>query len=554
MGMTQSPTGCNPHTVTGDTPATRLILGAVLPSPFTVNADGVATPNPNLIFNDQAELVSIKPETIVYTLNPKAVWSDGVPVTAADFEYAWTQQRANPPGGPPTVADTAGYNDISSVTGSNKGRTVTVKFRTPFADWKMLFANMLPAHVMDKVSGEPTCTTVSPSIDLSGGPFEIRSASEQSINLRANPHWWGITPNSRDIDVHIATSSNQLAQWMRSGYVQVALPSTVTPAYLTQMASLPNVQSSVEVSATLLQLEFASGPGTRLSPDMREAIALSINRQELVTQQANWAEAGIQVADSHLYVQGQSGYHGMGSSTPSSNSPTTSTSTSTTLIGQGGAVNFPTTPIPQQAAALMTDSGFIRSPSIAWHSAFGVPFTLYLVVDDGDPWAAATAPMIQSELEAAGFSIALYSVQSAAAAGSVLANGYADMALLPRTSSPFLSHTLAWYTMALGPPGQSGSQDWSGYDSSAFEQLVTTASQQLNSNTAAADYAQVDVQLWDNMVALPLFAEPSTLAWSRTLGGVSPFPKSNSLLWYAQFWAVKVPETTGSTTPALPGQ
>jgi peptide/nickel transport system substrate-binding protein len=106
----------------------------------------------------------------------------------------------------------------------------------------------------------------------------------------------------------------------------------------------------------------------------------------------------------------------------------------------------------------------------------------------------------------------------------------------------------------LGPPGQNGSQDWTNYSNTQFDQLVATASQQLNPNTAAVDYAQADTQLWDDMVGLPLFAEPSALIWNRDIGGVVPTPRSDSLLWYAQFWAVRAPESTKSTTPSLPGQ
>ncbi len=80
FGMTDSPTGCNPNTPSGDSPGTLTVLGAVLPSPFVVNNLGVPTANSDLIV--QSELVSTKPETIVYTLNPKAVWSDGVPIAA----------------------------------------------------------------------------------------------------------------------------------------------------------------------------------------------------------------------------------------------------------------------------------------------------------------------------------------------------------------------------------------------------------------------------------------------------------------------------------------
>src|SRR5215469_1693066 len=36
-----------------------------------------------------AKVTSTNPQTVVYNLNPKAVWSDGVPINADDFIYAW---------------------------------------------------------------------------------------------------------------------------------------------------------------------------------------------------------------------------------------------------------------------------------------------------------------------------------------------------------------------------------------------------------------------------------------------------------------------------------
>ena len=86
------------------------------------------------------------------------MWSDGVPITAADFIYAWQQQdggdadAAYPSG---DQASILGYSDIASMKASNQGRTVTVVFSTPFADWQMLFTDLLPAHVMEKVGWDP---------------------------------------------------------------------------------------------------------------------------------------------------------------------------------------------------------------------------------------------------------------------------------------------------------------------------------------------------------------------------------------------------------------
>ena len=95
FGTTESPTGCNPHTPSGATPGTETVLAGVLPSPFVVNEAGapIANEPPTGALILSAELVNTKPQTIIYTLNPKAVWSDGVPITAADFKYAWEAAR-----------------------------------------------------------------------------------------------------------------------------------------------------------------------------------------------------------------------------------------------------------------------------------------------------------------------------------------------------------------------------------------------------------------------------------------------------------------------------
>ena len=309
FGTTESPTGCNPNTPGGDTVGTQTVLAGVLPSPYVpnvVSGSGQAAANSELIVS--AEPVSLKPLTIVYTLNPKAVWSDGVPISAADFKYAWEQQRGDPVTSSPDVASIAGYRDIRSVTGSNDGRTVTVTFKTTFADWRELFANLVPAHVMEKVGWNPACTTVDPAIDLSGGPFMLGKVTPQAITLVQNPHWWGTPANSKSITIHFASSTAQLAQWMASGYVQVAAPSTVTQSFLTQMTGLPGAQSEVDTSATLLQLDMASALDSDLAPDIRVAIALTINRQDLVNQQVSWASPGLLPGNSHLTVQGQQNY------------------------------------------------------------------------------------------------------------------------------------------------------------------------------------------------------------------------------------------------------
>jgi peptide/nickel transport system substrate-binding protein len=264
---------------------------------------------------------------------------------------------------------------------------------------------------------------------------------------------------------------------------------------------------------------------------------------------------GLVVANSHIYVQGQPNDKPPAPAVPTTTVPVPTSSTSTTVIGAGGSVNFPTTSVPAQAAALIETTGLVRTPGQPYyHSAFGAPFSLHIVYDAGDPWAATAAPAIRAQLAGIGLNTTLYSASSATETGEVLANGFADLAVMPVTFTPYLSQTVAWYTNLLGPPGKNGSQNWTNFSNTQFDQLVQTASQQLNPNTAATYYTQADTMLWDEMVSLPLYAEPTVLVWSRRVGGVTSAPRSDSLLWLAQLWAVRVPQSTSNTTPTLPGQ
>ena len=87
-------------------------------------------------------------QVVTYKINPKAVWSDGQPITAKDFEFTWQIQKSADPakGGCAALLTTVGYDQIASVEGSDNDKTVTVTYAKPFADWKSLFYAVPAAH------------------------------------------------------------------------------------------------------------------------------------------------------------------------------------------------------------------------------------------------------------------------------------------------------------------------------------------------------------------------------------------------------------------------
>ncbi len=556
VGIDQAPTGCNPNTASGDTPADQLVLSLVLPSAFSVDEQGQAVYDPALI--EQAELHSTSPETVVYTINPKAVWSDGVPITASDFIYAWEHQRSVPlglTGGDADVASTLGYDDISTMTPSDHGRTLTVVFSTPYADWESLFSDLLPAHILERIGWSPPCGTVDPAVDLSGGPFVISSATPTRITLTRNPRWWGQPPRLAKVVIRVADGPLQLAHWLADHQVDVAAPNSFTPAFLQEVTSMPEVKSAMSISDTFVELEFATASGITADPLVRDGIAYALNRQELVDKTASWADVAIAPATSHLFAQGQPTYPSTPAPLPANSTTTTTTQpgapTTTTPIS---ASTLPPTGDAAAAARALEEAGFVKGATGAWTNAEGSPLVLRLAVDGGDGWAAAAAAVVASQLRAEGIAVSVATASSAAGAGSILAAGRADLAVVALHGGPYPTRTSAWYTPLLDVPGSTGSQDWSGYVSTKVETLFTEAARKLNPVSAEPIYAEIDRQLWADMVGLPLFSEPDVLAWSASITGVTPGPYWPGLFASVLDWARLVKEpVTFTGTPTLPG-
>ncbi len=551
VGIDQAPTGCNPDTPAGATWANEFVLEPVLPGAFVTSPGGQAIGNLALV--PSAELTSTSPQTVVYSINPRAVWSDGVPITAADFVYAWRQQRLPAGSVPPAeqAASIQGYQDIRSVTGSNGGRTVTVVFSTPFTDWRLLFDSLLPAHVLAKRGWDPDCHTVDPSIDLSGGPYELHAVTPTAIDLEANPRWWGAPPSAPHLVIRIGRGPAQLAAWAADGRADVVQPSSFTAAQLAFLAGRRGLGSQVKVSSTVLALEFDTTGTLTGAVGVRQAVAHAVDRDALVASVTGWASSYVVPAASHIYAQIQGPYPST-SPPPSLPNPLDADNdraTTTTTGPPTAADPFPAGAQPAATARLLTAAGYTPGPGGRWVALDGAPLTLRLVLDAADRWSLVTGARLAAQLERQGIGVVLSTAPDAQAAGAELSAGEADMALIGLTATPYPSEAIAWYTPLLGPPGQNGSMDWSNLDDPALNSLLTQGSRQLNPVTGSTDYSRADALLWDDMASLPLFAEPTLLTVSDQVSRVGPNPYGPNLLWYPQTWAVQRLEPTDDTTP-----
>ena len=118
-------------------------------------------------FASKPKLVKSNPQTVQITFAKNAQWSDGKPMTGADFKATW-QASINPAN---NVNDRTGYSSIKSVTA--KGKSAIIVYKQPYADWENnVSTGVYPAHI---INGQNMNDMFLNSIPVSSGPWKFDS-------------------------------------------------------------------------------------------------------------------------------------------------------------------------------------------------------------------------------------------------------------------------------------------------------------------------------------------------------------------------------------------
>ncbi len=510
--------GFNPNTPAGATSTTPTLLSAVLPSAYVMNSKLMPMVNSALLLS--VEVTSTSPLTIQYVINPAAVWSDGVPVSAADFIYAWQSQGGNGidvDGQPDQVASTLGYRDVSSVTPSHGGKTVTVVFSTPFTDWRVMFNEMVPAHVASRVGWNHGFDAFNPAVDLSAGPLRLQSVTGGSAVLVRNTKWWGVPSTLGKVTVNVAPDQAAWTRGLSDGNQTVAQPTSFDLDSLGVVSSLPNVQSTVKGSLDLLELDFNFAASLTSQAAAREAIAHAISRTELLQQTFGPIDPSLEISQDHLAAASQSGYRQSSAS------------------GEYSAEDLVATD------RLLKSIGYHKDVDGHYVDGAGRRLTVRMAVESGDPWITQVGTEISAQLLRAGIDVVTVPVDGRAGMEAATATNSYDMALVTRAGSPFETTTAAWYSDGLGPADSIGTQNWSHLNDPEVDQLFIQAAEALNPVVGGNVYAQIDDQLWDQMVALPLFQEPALVANGVQLANVQYNASDDGIMWNVALWTLLKP-------------
>jgi peptide/nickel transport system substrate-binding protein len=495
------PTGFNPNTSANYSTEVQDVVGNIYPSVFRTQPDFSVSLDSELM--EGAELTAEEPQTVTYRIRGDAVWSDDTPISDDDFAYLW--RHSNGSDKRIDVASTTGYQDIESVTGSGDGKTVMVRFARPFADWRTLFANLLPSHYVERQRGGwNTGLDRRPELIPSGGPFRItRRERGQSLTLGRNPSYWGRPAHLDEIVFQFLPDAMAKADAMRNNEVDVMYAPQPQVDVVRTVQGLPDVVSQVQLGLGFEHLTFNLAHPILRDVAVREAIALAIDRQQLLERTVGQMTDRARVLGNRIWLVGQPGYedHSGG-------------------YGRGDLA---------AAATRLEQAGWTVGPD-GVRVKNGRKLLLRYSTTQGVRGREQAGELLQDQLANIGIGLELRPINGGILFGERLPEGGFDIA------------AFSWVG---GPAAVSGSRDsyvtgtdlnYGRFSDPEVDALFEQAIAELDPDRSTALANQIDRKLWEGLPSIPLYQRPTFLAWRGTLRNVTDNPTTEGPLWDAESW------------------
>ena len=305
LALSSFPSNWNTLNIDGNEADTGSMLRATMPRAFVIAADGSMKVNTD--YFSAVELTSTNPQVVTYTINPKATWSDGTPITWEDIA-----SQINSTSGKDknfAIAAPNGSDRVGSVTRGIDDRQAVITFAKPYAEWRGMFAGntmLLPKSMTanPEVFNKGQLNGPGPS----AGPFMVSTLDRtaQRIVLTRNPKWWGTPPLLDSITYLVLDDAARIPALQNNTIDATGLGSLdeLTIARRTEGISIRRAPG-----LSWYHFTFNGAPGAILSDKaLRLAIARGIDRQAIAdVTQRGLVDKPVPL-NNHFFVAGQKGY------------------------------------------------------------------------------------------------------------------------------------------------------------------------------------------------------------------------------------------------------
>ncbi|RJO77083.1 ABC transporter family substrate-binding protein [Nocardia panacis] len=305
LGLSSYPANWNTTSLDGNDAEIMALERPLMPRAFRTSASAELSVNTD--FFTDVKLTNTNPQQVTYTINPKAVWSDGSPITWEDFQA----QAAALSGRDKRflIANTQGFDRVEKVERGVDDRQAVLTFNKHFAEWQGQFAGnsfLYPKSVT--ATPEAFNKGLADNIGLTAGPFLVQSTdrAQGRVVLGRNPKWWGDTPKLDTITFSVLDSAAQMPALQNNEIDAIGI---ATRDDLKTATNTPGVAIRRAPSNGWSHFTFNGAPGSILAdPKLRVAISKGIDRQGIATAIQNGLVQDPKPLNNHVYLQGQNGY------------------------------------------------------------------------------------------------------------------------------------------------------------------------------------------------------------------------------------------------------
>jgi ABC-type transport system substrate-binding protein len=463
----------------------RAVLELVRPSAFTNDSAGNFLGASGPI--TQAELVSLTPQTVVYTLNTNWRWSNGLAFNGEDMLQWYERARAL------ATSTVDGYRDIGSMTVSSTDDKVRVVFAQPYSDWTSLFRDV------SQRDRPLTCTLTSLAAEPSLGPYVLQSISSTKADLVRNPLWKG--PRVHFDRVLIRTGVNP-SRFAGTNFVDYR--STLSANQLNELTNSATLDGHIGSSDQIVTVGFSPHRSLTTQLAVRQFLSWSLDRQRIIDQSIGALTYSQGLAASTLYSQSQHFYPGSLGTGPFNQSPVPINTAIPVSANQDCVTCAP---------SVLSAAGYVLKNSL-WRTPRGTGLLLSVVVGP-TPIDQLVASEVTAQWRRAGVAARMSSASSDHQVASMLAHGHADVGIFTLTTNLATSQTArSWVGSNYGDGVDIG------WRSSLIDQWYSSALNTFNANDAATTWLEIDHQITTQAWERPLFTVPSIVTWSTNVAGV----------------------------------
>jgi peptide/nickel transport system substrate-binding protein len=483
---------------------------------FYTSPDLKPTLNTDLL--DSADLTN--PTTITYKIKPAATWDDGTPVTADDFVMSWKWQNGKDCPGCETAGN-GGYDQITAVTGSENGKTVTVTLAKPYTDWQSLFnsaAPLYPAHLGAKQGDLNTPDGLAKAFtyfgktvpNYSAGPYKVENWQDNvALTLVPNPTWYGATKPKLDrLVIRVITDATQEPLALQNNEVQALFPQPQVDN-VNQLNGIANVSNHQAAGLSWEHFDFnLKNPALNQTTGkpLRAALFTAVNTNEIIAKTVGQFNKDIKPLQNKMFVPQQEGYQD-----------------NLTASGQG-------TGNIEAAKKILTDAGYTGvGTALVQPNGTPVP-TLRMRYTVGNAVRQTECELFQQYAKQLGVNVAIQTTDSL---GTTTSSGDYDVIVFGwiMSPAPFGGAQQLWLS-------NSGS-NYGKYVNPTTDQLINDAAASTDITDARAKLNQADKIMADDAYVLPLYQKPTLAAVRNTLGNVRNNASLDGITYNTSEWGLR---------------